>query len=145
MTQDTVFAASDTSGEAPLLAASPALAPDPWTQRLPALPGVLAGPGAYLAGASLDHAGTLAIVLGAAGLVLGRWLAVRQLAALARERAALLEEVAARRRGELGWHLSSITRIGEQVLPVWGRHIAYARGELESNVTSLAQRFQGIV
>ncbi|MEQ8231333.1 MAG: methyl-accepting chemotaxis protein, partial [Gammaproteobacteria bacterium] len=145
MTEPSTSAAADIPTSEPALAAAGGPAPDHWVRGLPVLPGVLAGPGALLAGASLDHAFTLAILLGATGMAVGYWLAARQRALVSREREALLEEVAARRRGELGWHLSSITSIGEQVLPVWGRHIEYARDELESNVTSLAERFQGIV
>ncbi len=90
----------------------------------------LAGAGAVLLfGAASPAAVTAALLLGAAGIALARHLASAQ----------------QRAHQALDAYLAGRQRFGEQLAPVWGAHIDSSMMQMESAVSSLAERFSGIV
>lgn len=49
------------------------------------------------------------------------------------------------RQAAIAQHLRGLQQLGDNLLPVWTGHIEASRGQMESAISALAQRFSGIV
>lgn len=97
----------------------------------------LGGPGWITAGATA--------ALGAAGFVVGRHIAAQCQAELALARGNALAAGQEASTHAVGQYVAAQQRFGEQVAPVWARHIENSRSQMEVAISSLAGRFSGIV
>lgn len=94
--------------------------------------------------AALAFAGAIAVIVFSAGSWAGVVVAVvLGIAGLVASRATAATQAAFRQSIEI--YLAGRQQFGGQVVPVWSGHIEASRSQMESAVSSLAERFSGIV
>ena len=110
-------------------------------RMLPAAVGLLGG----AAVVGVGGAGALPLTLGAvtlaAGVAAGEWLRREREQALRAAEEALAAQAVAREGDNAH---AELTKVCDQALPIWSRHIETSRSQTEEGITSLALRFGAI-